>query len=643
MARWALPVALSTVLFGCPNQELAPITPCTVSGVSLEVPQTGVDKVDMLFMIDDSGSMSQEQKKLSAVLPSLVSALATGNKDGKPKPMGVKSDFPPVASLHIGVVTSDMGINGAPSQNSCGDRSFIPTDHDTAHSTMRINKPVGDDGILQISTEVAVDGIWGPADDGTGITNFVPADPSCANVTFQPNARFVDFMAGTDPALAAQRFSCIAKRGRNGCGLEHQLEAALKALTPPDSNIKFTALSPNGHGNAIKLGSPSGFNQGFLREESILVVVVVSDEEDCSIPDESRAIFDATSMQVSGGINVRCGLKENQGLLHPTSRFINGFMALKPAAYKDRLIFAAIAGMPLAPNLGGKTVHTGAAELQMILDRPDMQFMVQRNQSGTDDEPVPTCISESGDGSAAPGRRYLEVAKAFGDNGVVTSICEDEYNSLLQVLIDKIAMQLTGACLPRKLTPDPATGLVNCSVVEIQAAGSMAGCDPGKGRIQTLPSRRVNGSDRTVCLIDQVKPNGGKEGWFYDDFSTEVMNQCKKDKQRIAFTNMGNLPNGAQAKFECFQPVQTNATDQDTGKDAVNLNCAVSPTNASAIAGDALCNSRGGAVPLICVEDSCQIACDSDSQCPAGWLCVDDPDPGKTRGYCVNPTCPAGI
>jgi hypothetical protein len=640
LTRWAAPVALSSVLFGCPNQELAPLTPCTVSGVSLEVPQSGVDKVDILFMIDNSGSMSEEQRKLSMVLPILVAALASGNLNGMPKPAGMKTDFPPVQSLHIGVVSSDMGVNGAPSQNSCGDRSFIPTERDTRTSTMRVNKPVGDDGILQVDTVVAVDGIWGPDRVTNMTTELVPGDPTCQGITFPANARYIDFMAGGDANAAAHRFGCVAKRGRNGCGLEQQLEATLKALTPPDSTIKFTAVSPNGHGNPKNPANPPGFNQGFLREDSILAIVIVSDEEDCSSPDASRALFDGSMMTVNGGINVRCGLRENQGLLHPVSRFIDGIKALKPPAYMDRLIVTGIVGIPVTANTGAKT-HTGAAALDMILNRPDMQFMVMRNQANTDDAPVPTCTSEDGAGDAAPGRRYLELIKAFGENGVVTSICEDEYQSLLQVLIKKIADQLTGACLPRKLNPDPITKKVACEVVEIQASGSQLGCDPRKGRVETLPVRRVNGTDRTVCRIEQVDPNiPGMEGWFYDDSSPEVLDQCKKDPQRIAFTGGGNLPAGAQAKFECFQPVQSSATDQDTGRDAVNLNCAPNPMNMTAPSGDALCMSRGGsAATLICIQNSCQIACDRDSQCPIGWVCTLDAT--TNRNYCVNPTCPA--
>jgi hypothetical protein len=394
--------------------------------------------VDLLFMIDNSGSMAEEQRKLAAVLPNLVAELATGNLDGSRKPAGTKTDFAPVQSLHIGVVTSDMGINGAPAQNSCGDRSFLPTEHDSRTSTLRVNKPVGDDGILQTDIAVAVDGVWGP-DRNTGtVINYLPADPSCSGITFPPNARFVDFSAGGDAAAAAQRFSCVVKRGRNGCGLEQQLEAVLKALTPPDSNIKFTAQSPNGHGNAKNPANQSGFNQAFLRDDAILAVVVVSDEEDCSIPDQSRGIFDGTNASIPGGINVRCGLKQNAALLHSSARYVEGLKALKPDAYRDRVIFAGVVGVPLA-SMTGAEVHSGADALDGLLARPDMQFMTRRNPANTDDEAIPTCVSAAGDGSAAPGRRYLEVAKGFEEHGLVASICEDGYGSVLRALSKMIA------------------------------------------------------------------------------------------------------------------------------------------------------------------------------------------------------------
>jgi hypothetical protein len=404
-------------------------------------PPGAVNKVDLLLMVDNSGSMSQEQKKLARALPQLIRMLATGQRSGRPPLPGMMTDFTPVESLHVGVVTPDLGVNGAPSQNSCGDRSFLPTDRDPRSSTQRINKPVGDDGVLQVDTDVAAGGVFAPLDAGEAVVEVVPADPSCSNLTFASGARFVALDRSSDPEEAAHRVACIATRGRNGCGFEQQLEAVLKALTPADSAIKFTALSPDGHGGA------AGSNQNFLRDDALLVVALFTDEEDCSIPDSSRAIFDPTVPAFSGGLNVRCGLPENQHGLFPVTRYLDGLRALKPPAFRERIMFLAATGIPMAPDPAA-LVRSGGAAFEALLARADMQFKVQRNQSGIDDEPVPVCTSPSGDGTAAPGRRFLEVAKGFGERALVASICEDQYDSLFQALLQKIELDLGGTpCL----------------------------------------------------------------------------------------------------------------------------------------------------------------------------------------------------
>ena len=276
----------------------------------------------------------------------------------------------------------------------------------------------------------------------------VPPDPSCADVTLPEARRFVEYTAGGDVEEAAHSFSCIAKRGRNGCGFEQQLEAALKALTPVDSPLTFTALSPQGHGDTLKGVTPPGRNKGFLRDDAVLVVVLLSDEEDCSAPDESARLFDPRDTTVPGQVNVRCGLTENQALLHGPSRYIEGLKALKPEAYRSRILFAAATGVPLATP-DGPAVHSGRTALDALLARPDMQFKVRQNAAAPIDEPVPACESPRSDGSAAPGRRYVEVAKGFGQSGMVSSICEDQYGPLFEALTVKIAAQLEdAACSP---------------------------------------------------------------------------------------------------------------------------------------------------------------------------------------------------
>jgi hypothetical protein len=371
--------------------------------------------------------------------------------------------------------------------------------------------------------------------------------------------------------------------------------------------------------------------------------MVVSDEDDCSVTQEGKALIEQTpeAEQRYGTLNLRCGQHggEQEGLVHSVKRYIDGLRALKPAAYQDRLIVASIVGVPTKEQLGSTSgVTSGAAAIQAILNRPDMEFKVQRNMAGTADEPVPTCISSAGAGSAAPARRFLELTKEFGDNGVVTSICEPSYENALKVIIDKIAAQLTGACLPRKLNVD-SNGKVLCDVVEIKAAGSQVQCDPNKGRIQELPSR--NG--RRVCLMNQVPGGEGGEGWYYDEKSKEVLEQCQKNPQRIAFTGQANIDPGAQAKFECFQPVAKSVditTDKDG--DAVGLSCREDALNPNAPKGDEKCDAQeGGGMDLICILGSCAQACSRQSECPDGWLCEQNPVDGRT--FCINPTCPPSL
>ena len=50
---------------------------------------------------------------------------------------------------------------------------------------------------------------------------------------------------------------------------------------------------------------------------------------------------------------------------------------------------------------------------------------------------MPAC-SSGADGVATPARRFLELSRLFGDNAVVGSICEAEFASVLNAVIDRI-------------------------------------------------------------------------------------------------------------------------------------------------------------------------------------------------------------
>ncbi len=91
--------------------------------------------IDLLFVIDDSASMTEEQESLAAQLPRFVRALVEPpDDDGDGAP-----DWPPIVDMHVGVITTDMGTGGF----------AVPTCSDAS---------VGDDAVLRTVGRVAIAG-----------------------------------------------------------------------------------------------------------------------------------------------------------------------------------------------------------------------------------------------------------------------------------------------------------------------------------------------------------------------------------------------------------------------------------------------------------------------------------------------------
>lgn len=90
---------------GCQSSEPAASCPCPPPRVGV----SNADAVDLLFMVDNSNSMGEEQASLIAEFATLVEALTSGElvrADGSAQAVS------PVMSLRVGVVSSDMGTGG---------------------------------------------------------------------------------------------------------------------------------------------------------------------------------------------------------------------------------------------------------------------------------------------------------------------------------------------------------------------------------------------------------------------------------------------------------------------------------------------------------------------------------------------------
>ncbi|MDH5672134.1 MAG: hypothetical protein OEZ06_08295 [Myxococcales bacterium] len=365
-----------------------------------------VRKMDLLFVVDNSGSMAEEQAALSREFPKLVLALTSGdvNADGT-------MDFPGVQDLHLGVVSTDMGLQGIEGIPGCGG--------------------VGDDGILQHQA--------GPGTSG------------CA--TSYPT--FLTYEAGIhEPQATADDFACIATLGTEGCGFEQQLEAGLKALTPSNSDLMF--LSSSGFPDANK-GHGDTENAGFMRpgggdDASVVAVVIVTDEEDCSSRDTRHLVppgFLADDSPLKAqGLNTRCF--NNPDNLFEVSRYVDGFKRLRPGQ-EDRLVFGLIAGVP--PDLVNADARSGVdfsdatqrdAYYDGLLADDRMQEVVDTTVDPAIANLIPSC--DTAIGKAYPPRRLVQVAKGMGESGLVQSICEDDFGPAVDALIEALAARVEELC-----------------------------------------------------------------------------------------------------------------------------------------------------------------------------------------------------
>lgn len=163
----------------------------------MQMPDTGCQKVDLLFVIDSSGSMADEQQNLIASFPDFVSEMQTKLAD--------------TDSYHVGITTSDAYAYNTPGCNQAG----------------------------ALVTR-------------TGGTN-------ASNQTCTPYASGKNWMSETD--MLGQKFACAGQVGTQGDGNEQPMYTLGQALSPG-------------------LNAPGACNDGFLREDALLVIVIITDEED---------------------------------------------------------------------------------------------------------------------------------------------------------------------------------------------------------------------------------------------------------------------------------------------------------------------------------------------------------------------------
>ena len=218
-------------------------------------------KIDLLLMVDNSVGMVSKQRLLGQALPSLLERLtsprcigASGQPTGASSENGTceegQPEFTPIRDLHVGVISSSLGDMG--SGDGCQPGVLEQDDRSWLMASVRGSLPN-----------------W----DGYGFLNWDPDQRSMPAGT----ADFEELSAAArDHVLAA---------GETGCGYEASLESWYRFLIDPEPPERVER-APNDLTQAI---GPSETlltqRAAFLRPDSVVAIVMLSDENDCSIID----------------------------------------------------------------------------------------------------------------------------------------------------------------------------------------------------------------------------------------------------------------------------------------------------------------------------------------------------------------------
>lgn len=366
---------------------------------NLELPP-GIS-TDILFVIDDSLSMSEEQEKVALQLERFVTTL---------RESPVPHDF------QVGVVTTGVTMNAV-----CGEAGEFRRYEDQAGTL----QPLGGDGprILSFDDE--------------------------------------DFLAD---------FQTLVRQGIAGSPQEMGLEAMRLALSGPKASKE---------------------NRGFLRKGSRLLVVIVSDEDDCSDPTGTALAIDACNRSACS-TDDDCGGDGSYCL----PNYIDAAFTCQPNVCESE------AGRALLEPVGTYVDFLRNLDDGTGTGRKRDVFLAVIGAVSDDEELSPERCQSEEDSASGIAVRYKEAVEAMGSEGYLDSICAGEYGSSLEAIA-----RLVNTPQVIDLERAPADGRLLTVEIERQD-GSRIRCRDGDGFAYEPPTKQAGAR---VILEDSCRLQPGDQ------------------------------------------------------------------------------------------------------------------------------------
>ncbi len=298
-AAGSLLLALPSAAAGaaCSDSDLAPLpsTPLPSLGAPTRSDRN-VEQLDVLLVLDNSPSMAAKQTLLARALPALLDrltnplcvdrssgAVAASPQPGEPcpDPSVQEREFEPIQDIHIGVISSSLGGHGA---DSCSPQSpgYNPRQQDMAHLLDRGRAP-GDDTDHRVPT-------W----NDKGFLNWAPGSAS-----FPPGDGDLD-------TFTDKLGDLVRGVGSDGCNFPAPLEAWYRFLVDPAPVLQWIPCPCSEGDNTKPCRCPDGIDSlvlqqrhDMIRPDSVVVVVMVSDRNDCSLADSEQS-FQALQTAAQG-------------------------------------------------------------------------------------------------------------------------------------------------------------------------------------------------------------------------------------------------------------------------------------------------------------------------------------------------------
>ncbi len=443
-----LGLGLALGLGACPDRTIAEVETTQTKVESKDIPVTINRDLDILFLIDKSPTMADEQASLAANFPRFMEVLSQ-----------IDGGLP---NVHVGVISQDIGAGGTYVIGTCSGLG----DNGRLLSTPRVPGCTPPNGAYISDTD--------PRDGGARIRNYTGS--------------------------LADTFTCIASLGPSGCGFEQHLGSLRKAL---DHN-------------------PA--NDGFLRPNAYLAIIIISDEDDCTasnphIYDPAPASVaelgpladfrcfewgwecDEGTMTRGAGVYTNCRPRTDSPYLSEPDEVAAFLKTLK--ADPRQIIVATLTG----PNA---LSNPAVVETRVKLDTAHNNVPMV----------LPSC--ENGTQSAFPMPRISYFASLFPDRNAFYSLCNNDLRAGLTSVAQLIRRVIGNPCFEDAIDTtdlDPANpGLQpQCAVSEVTAPGSASPHETN------LP--RCKMADPRTPATDTVQPC-----WYVE----EDLQQCDAFPTKLA-------------------------------------------------------------------------------------------------------------